>query len=196
MVVGIPGSGKSFFSRQFSDTFGAPLVSYDEIRSSLYGTAAFDKSQLEIVKAVMDIQIAQLLKTNKTFIVDGIGMTRIERSNLRKHILKHSYDMLIVWVQTDVATAQFRSMKRSQRRKDDEYNVSLNHDQYTVLEKRFTAPSESEKTVVISGKHTYASQAKIVLKNLVTPRDPLSVEKTDFSQARNASSSSRGILIR
>ena len=195
MVVGVPGSGKSFFSRQFSDTFCAPLVSYDEVRSTLYGPASFDKSQLEIVKAVMDIHISQLLKTKKTFIIDGIGMTRAERETLRKYIVQQGYDLLIIWVQTDLATAQFRAMKRSKRRKDDEYNVPLNHDQYGVLEKRFTPPSKSEKSIVISGKHTYASQAKIVLKHLVSPRDPLSAERLDSSRGSTASAP-RGIVIR
>ena len=35
-VVGLPGSGKSFFANQFANTFGAALVSQDKIRWTLF----------------------------------------------------------------------------------------------------------------------------------------------------------------
>ena len=35
VVIGLPGAGKSFFARQFSETFGAPMVSGDRIRHVL-----------------------------------------------------------------------------------------------------------------------------------------------------------------
>ena len=198
MVIGIPGAGKSFFTRQFSDTFGAPLVSYDMLRTELYAEEPYDKQQVEIVSKIANIQVIELLKTKKTIIVDGLGDTRKERLDIRKIASEADYDTLIVWVQTDNATAEYRSLKRSKRRKDDEFNVSLSHEQFTTLEKRFTPPSDSDKYIVISGKHTYATQAKIVLKKLVAPRESSLTNQDNL--ARGAVSSDtparRGVIIR
>lgn len=198
MVIGIPGAGKSFFSRQFSDTFGAPLVSYDILRTELYSEEPHNKQQVEIVSKIANIQFSELLKTNKTIIIDGLGDTRKERVDIRKIALDAGYDTLIVWVQTDNATAEYRSLKRSKRRKDDEFNISLSHEQFTTLEKRFTPPSDSDKYIVISGKHTYATQAKIVLKKLVAPRESSLASQDNL--ARGAVSSDtparRGVIIR
>ena len=88
-------------------------------------------------------------------------------------------------------------MKRSSRRKDDKYNTSLTGQQYEQLAKRFSPPSSNEASIVISGKHTYATQARMVLKKLVTPR--ASDTQTIVNHANrspNASSPRRNVIIR
>ena len=171
VMVGLPGSGKSFFARQFSDTFGAPLVSYDKIRHTLFETPQYNKDEIILVKNIAEYQENELLKTQKTFIVDGGADQKIERSELRKRAQKAGYDVLLIWVQTDENTAKYRSMKRSRRQTYDQLNQSLTDEQYSQLVKRFTAPTVNENSIVISGKHTYAAQARVVLKKLVAPRE-------------------------
>lgn len=171
IIIGLPGSGKSFFARQFSETFSAPVVSYDQIRHGIFEQASYDKNELSTIQRIADYQLNELLKTQKTVIFDGGGDTRSQRMDLRKRVRGAGYDTLLIWVQTDSATARYRSMKRSSRRIDDQYNQSLSAQQYEYLAKRFTAPISSESSVVVSGKHTYPTQAKVVLKKLVIPRE-------------------------
>lgn len=171
VMVGLPGSGKSFFARQFSDTFGAPVVSFDQVRHALYKAPQHDKTELATIKKIVEYQEDELFKTQKTFIVDGGADQKIERSELRKRAVKAGYDVLLIWVQTDENTAKYRSMKRSSRRTYDQLNQSLTSEQYDQFAKRFTPPSHSESSIVISGKHTYATQARVVLKKLVAPRE-------------------------
>ncbi len=197
IVIGSPGSGKSFFARQFSETFSAPVVSYDRLRHVLYPQANYDKSEESTLAAIAEIEIDELLKTGKTFIVDGGGFAKTQRAALRKKASASSYDTLLVWVQTDQNTAKYRSMKRSNRRKDDQYNNSLSSQQYDQLAKRFSAPATNEPSVVISGKHTYPTQAKVVLKKLVTPREQAArtiVNHPDRSP--DASAPRRNVIIR
>lgn len=170
ITVGIPGSGKSFFARQFSETFSAPLVSYDRLRYILFSENESRKNQETVVDQLADQEIDELLKTQKTFIVDGGAGSKVQRMKLRKKAQQAGYDTLLVWTQTDQSTAKYRSMKRSKRKADDRYNNSLSSTEYDSLTKRFVQPQPSEAVVVISGKHTYPTQARIVLKKLVTPR--------------------------
>lgn len=171
MVVGIPGAGKSFFARQFADTFGAPSVSYDKLRSIIFPTPTFAREEEALLQDIADNEIDELLKTHKTFLIDGGVNSRIERADIEKRARKHDYHTLIVWVQTDTPTCRFRATKRSAKRKGDEWNTSITEEIFNTSVKRLVAPLRSEPQVVISGKHTYATQAKVVLKKLVSPRE-------------------------
>lgn len=170
-IIGLPGSGKSFFAQQFSETFSAPTVSYDRLRHILYPNTGYSKDEQALLQRIADYEINELLKTRKTFILDGDGMTRMQRAELRKRFRTAGHDLLLVWVQTDKNTAKYRSMKRSARRRDDRYNRSLSSEEYDQLTRKFNPPATNEPSVVISGRHTYPTQAKVVLKKLVAPRE-------------------------
>ncbi|HSE61637.1 MAG TPA: AAA family ATPase, partial [Candidatus Saccharimonadales bacterium] len=71
MLIGLPGSGKSFFGRQFAEMFAAPLVSYDRLRYELFAQPTHSQEEQEVVKRVADYQIEELVKTHRSFVVDG-----------------------------------------------------------------------------------------------------------------------------
>lgn len=171
MMLGNPGAGKSFFARQFAETFNAPVVSVDRIRYELFAEPTFSRDEEMIVSRMCNLQIDQLLKTHRTFIIDGAMSVRADRALVEQQAKKLGYGSLVIWVQTDPATAKSRSMRRNAKRIFDEFNVSLTDEQYDKISQRLTPPSDRETAVVISGKHTYATQVKIVLKKLVSPRD-------------------------
>ena len=185
ITVGLPGAGKSFFARQFSETFGAPIVSYDRLCYELFADPTYSKDERTIISRVALAQTEELIKTHKTFIVDGGGNTKAERMHLKKLAEKNGYGILAVWAQVDEPTARQRSLKRSKRKKDDIYNQSISEEQFEKDKKRFTPPAVNEHYVVISGKHVHATQARVVLKKLVTPREeakPTVPQRQDISR--------------
>jgi len=158
-MVGIPGSGKSFFAEKFADTFKTPCVNHAQI-------ATLSQADSKIVEKLASYQLDELLKTGLSIIVDGANNTHVQRAELTKKAQAHGYETLYIWVQIDRATAETRSTKASK----DKTTPSLTREKFTRLVKRFSAPATPEKSIVISGKHTYASQAKVVLKKLSAPR--------------------------
>ena len=155
ITVGIPGSGKSQFAEKFAATFGAPYVKYDTI---LHISANNGRAS----DGFAGYFLHELFKTNHTVIFDGPTATRAERAALRDLAASAGYTSLFIWVQTDLATAKDRFAKTARKQG---HRVSGAH--YDALVKEFVAPSEKEHPfVVISGKHTYATQVKAVLKNL------------------------------
>lgn len=150
IMVGIPGSGKTSFAEKFANTFGAPLI-----QTELIETLTGDKT---IAKQITETQLVELTKTHYSVVLDVDTATRTERTSLAKTIRNHGYRPLFVWVQTDEATSRFRNKKK------------LTSEQYDAELKRFSPPHESEEAVVISGKHTYATQARAVLKRLTGER--------------------------
>jgi predicted kinase len=164
IMVGVPGSGKTFFADKFADTFNAPYVSLEKITPYTIDSAT--------ALRLIDHQIAELLKTRQSIIVEGGTATRTERDKLIRKARSAGYESLIVWVQTDPATAKFRSVRETK----DKVNQTLSSDDYDRHARRFSAPSTLEKPTVISGKHTYATQAKIVLKKLSSPRAEIATQ--------------------
>ncbi|HEX8390631.1 MAG TPA: ATP-binding protein, partial [Candidatus Saccharimonadales bacterium] len=169
MVIGLPGAGKSFFARRFADMFGAPLVSADWIRHTVAPESRYDTAEDELVHALAQQEIAQLIKTGKTIIVDGGVDTRANRQAIEQMAAKPGYGRLVVWVQTDEPTSMTRSRRRSSKREGDELNAPMDQDAFSRAKEQFSVPARGEPFIVVSGKHTYATQARIVLKHLVAP---------------------------
>lgn len=174
LLVGLPGAGKSFFARQFSETFRAPLVSVDSLRFELFDEPKFTPQEQDLIKRLMERQLSELVKTRVSILVDGICSTKQERMQLARLATQANYDVFVVWVQTDEPTAKKRATTRNPKRAGDELNANLSQEQYTEQAKQVQSP-QRENYVVISGKHSYATQAKMVLRKLAAPR----VEKAE-----------------
>ena len=185
IMVGLPGSGKSFFAEKFADTFAAPCVSQATIASL---TSADEKASTNAAF----YQIDELLKTQRSIVIDGVGDTRTDRAELTKRARKAGYEALFVWVQTDPITAKLRATKPSK----DRTSAVLSIGEYDRRVKRFTPLNAIEKPIVISGKHTYASQAKVVLKKLSAPRAEKTVGSVETPQRTAQIRSRRSITIR
>lgn len=170
ILVGLPGAGKSSFARQFSETFGAPIVSYDRLRYELFTEPQYSKEEQDILARVANYQLGEILKTKQTCILDGDGAARVDRMRIAKTAKEAGYSTLIVWVQTDEATAKQRATRRLKQKQEDKYSNTLTSEQYEAFVKKFTAPNHSEPYIVISGKHTYAAQVRVILKRLAQPR--------------------------
>jgi predicted kinase len=169
IMVGIPGSGKTFFADHFAATFNAPVVSFEKIAAEIYGARQLERDEQATVVRVSHYLLKQLLKTNQTVIYEGITDTRTTRQALAKIANDQGYEPLLVWVQTESIASKIRATKSRRE------VATISPEQFDTVLKRFTPPNASERAVVISGKHTYASQLKIVLKRLADSH----VEKMD-----------------
>lgn len=155
IMVGIPGSGKTTFAKSFAKTFAAPYINPRDI-SVLTGIDA------KAAAKVTMLLFQELLKTNRTLIYEGATYSRTQRMALETIVSKAGYKALTVWVQTDTAEAKNRATKKLKG------VVSLSATGFDAIHKQFQNPSVTERPVVISGKHTYATQLKTVLKRLAT----------------------------
>lgn len=186
IMVGIPGSGKSFFAEHFAETFNAPLISFHRIRHELFSSPTFSKNENAIIGQVANYILEEVLKTGRTIVYEGQTDTHVERGQIAKKSRDAGYKPLFIWVQTEPDTARKRATKANSDR------PALTVDQYNECLKRFSVPNQAEKPVVISGKHTYASQLKIVLKHLIEPHTPAA----DAADRSSRSLRNRSFLIR
>lgn len=147
LVVGVPGSGKTYFAQHFSETFRAPFIEARKLQSR----SANDAAAEEILNAFL----TEIAKTRQTFLFEPILADQVTRSEFAKWARGSDYEPLIVWIQTDNTTAEKRAKKNG-----------IDRDEYDRLIRHFNTPHNIEKPVVISGKHTQASQTRTVLTRL------------------------------
>ncbi|HSE29633.1 MAG TPA: ATP-binding protein [Candidatus Saccharimonadales bacterium] len=193
LVVGLPGAGKSYFAKQFSDTFSVPLISNNQIRGELFEKPQFSADENKIVERIQDLMLQQLLKTKGSVLVDDGMVTRQDRQKLVQIAKKSGFDVLTVWVQTNPDMAKMRATKNPNKTPD--YNV-IPEAHFNTIQKKFAPPTEDY--IVISGMHTYTTQARTVLRKLAaTHTGKVEQSKTsDLAKSRATKPPTRGIIIR
>lgn len=181
VAVGLPGSGKTFFAKQFSDAFNAPYIDYNYYPSVISNGRASEE--------ILDHIYKLLFRTRQTLVLEGRGSTKAERKELMEMAAKNHYGVLFVWVQTEPATAEYRAVYAKA-------SATMNQKQFDRAVDDFENFTSGEPYMVISGKHTFSSQAKTVLKRLVTERPsgttPSSSSKAASSRPAPRPSSPRG----
>lgn len=165
IMIGIPGSGKSYFANNFAKTFNAPLVSHENIKKHFSQLNNFNSKSLDesIADTLQDLLI-EISKTKRTIIFDSELHTRSSYDNLSKITKQIGYEPLFIWVQTDVETSRRRSNNKANKQ------IQTTHENFDRIVDNFNPIDRTKKNlVVISGKHTYSSQLKIVLSYLSKP---------------------------
>lgn len=152
IMVGIPGSGKSFFADQFGAMFEIPHINLAYIADR----ALTPEAAAELAYS----QLVELLKTKGTVLLELSTDTRASRAEIAKLARQSGYMPLFVWTQVDTRTAKMRTLKAR----------SLTAAEFDDQLRQFSPPHPTEKALVISGKHTYRAQARAVLKRLTEPR--------------------------
>ncbi len=159
VVVGIPGAGKTHFARQFSSTFNAPFLRYEDL---------FEFSNdASNVDSIWEYVVHKVAQTKQTALLEGPSSTKNERRILSDIARKAGYQPLFIWVQTEPATAEQRATRGVGRIKP-QFPISVS--EFSERSAQFEPLHKLENYIVISGKHTYASQAKNVLQKLTQIR--------------------------
>ncbi len=153
LVFGAPMSGKTVFAEQFSTRFNAPFLNLAALHE-----------QHHISRKVALALIEQIAKCKSTIVIEGALDNERQRNEVRAIVEKAGYQPVLVWVQTDL-----NEIKHRMRRKYKKVT-----DAKAMLEaalKTIEAPSDDEKPLVISGKHTFQTQCKNVLMGISDKKD-------------------------
>ncbi len=100
-----------------------------------------------------------IVKTGQNLIIEGELETEKKRDNLRKIFQLAGYNPSLIWLQTDLSTIRSRLKAKHK-------TVSEAKEKYDTAVAEMEAPSEIEMPIILSGKHTFETQAKHVLSAL------------------------------
>ena len=148
LVFGAPKSGKTSFAEHFSQAINAPYLNLTHLINEYH-----------VSKKLAAELIIQIAKSRSTIIIEGLIDTEAQRKDMRTLLEKCGYKPVLVWIQTDLNTIKqrMRSAYRTLPEAKAALEKAISH---------IEAPADSEKTIVISGKHTYQTQCRNVVNRL------------------------------
>ena len=148
LVFGAPCSGKTTFGEKFAKKFNLAFYDLDALMEEDNFTR---KNLLKLIELIT--------RTRQTFILEGGLSTERQRNEVRKIIQRNDYKPALVWVQTDAATIRARLKNRYK-------NISDAKDAYEKAINEIEAPTNAEKPIILSGKHTFETQVRHVIAGL------------------------------
>lgn len=166
LVIGYPGAGKSYFSRQFAEVIGAHQISEDRIRYELFSQPNFGRSEEAVIERIRDYMLEEVIKTNRPVIIDA-NLNKAARKRIADRFKNTETKVITIWIQTDLETSFGRASARDRRQMDDKYNVSMSFEVFDKLQRQFTKP-DREEAIVLSGKHLFKTQLVSVFRRLAS----------------------------
>jgi predicted kinase len=154
MIYGAPGSGKTYFAEQFSEKFRAPFLNFNDTRRQIFQKPTYSPDEDTQMQALSEQILSGVLKSGVMTVVEGGLSTKSDRRKIVKLANSAGYQPLLVWIQTDIKTTKSRAKANTPAGKIDAIIDALE------------SPTASENPLVISGKHTFDTQVRVILRQL------------------------------
>lgn len=148
LIFGAPCSGKTTFAAKFADRYDLAFYNINEVMEQ------YDFPH----ETMMDV-LKLITKTRKNIIIEGGLDTEEERRELKNLFYSAGYEPSLFWIQTDITTIR-------KRLKFLYKSVAKAREVYDNVVSGMEAPSEAEYPIILSGKHTFETQAKHALAGL------------------------------
>lgn len=147
LIFGAPCSGKTTFAEKFAQKFGLAYYDYNELAEEGFSHEAI----LRVLELIM--------RTRQSIVLEGGIDTENDRAELRNMLRKHGYEPSLIWVQTDISTLRMR-LKTKYR------SVAKAKEYFDNVTAGMEAPSDFERPIILSGKHTFETQTKHAITGL------------------------------
>lgn len=167
LLYGFPGSGKTHFANNIADHLEVAAVHSDRIRNELFEKPRYDAQENSIVKHLMNYMSEEFLNAGVSVVYDMNAMRKAQRHELREMARKKRAKTILVWFQVDADTAFQRLSNRDRRTADDKYAIDYTQSEFREYASHMQHPLTTEDYVVVSGKHTFASQKTAFFKKLI-----------------------------
>lgn len=164
-LYGFPGSGKSYVARNLAEIMEIAHVNSDRIRSELFQTPRHDAQENAIITHLMDYMSEEFLGAGLSIVYDTNALRAAQRRKLRELARKHKAEYILIWLQVDVESAFARTQDRDRRTMDDKFAAPQTRETFNRQLAGMQNP-DGEDYVVISGKHTFATQKSAIINRL------------------------------
>lgn len=167
MLYGYPGSGKTFFARQFAEEFNSAVhLDVDKINHELGDELhTINQHDHRVPEIIIKYMAKEFLNSGSSIIFDVSATKKSERKRIAKMALEHKATPILVWLQIDADSAFMRARKRDRRKAEDKYAAEYSSSEFQSIISSSQNPL-NEDYVVISGKHTFKTQRGFVMKKM------------------------------
>lgn len=166
LCYGFPGSGKTYFSRQFTEAVQVAHLEQDRIRHELFQHPKYSKQENSALNRIIAYMANEFLTAGISVVIDMNAMRLSQRKALREMARQNKASTLVIWFQVDPDTAYMRNHSRDRRKSDDHYAVGYDADAFRQIAEYMQNPEPTEDFVVVSGKHSFPGQLSTIVKKL------------------------------
>ena len=166
LLYGYPGSGKTYFARQFTENVQAAHLQADRVRGELFEKPQYDKKENSLVAQLVNYMAEEFMSSGVSVVYDANLLRKGQRQKLVDIARSNGVTPLIIWFQMDLETAFYRNVKRDRRRADDKYASGWDRTSFDGLIEQMQNPTISEGYIVISGKHLFPMQLSAIASKL------------------------------
>lgn len=166
LLYGFPGSGKTYFARNIAENLECAHVHSDRIRHELFEEPRFDEHETQIISHLMDYMTNEFLGAGVSVVYDTNMIRKTSRHKMREMARKRGVQTILVWFQVDAASSFKRLRQRDRRKLDDKFAIEYDQEDFRRYASRMQHPEPTEDYIVISGKHTFASQKTTFMRKL------------------------------
>jgi len=92
MVLGLPGSGKSYFASRFAELIHADYVNSDRVRKSMFPSRSYSDEEKELVYSEMLELMQQAIRQEKNFVVDAT----FYKNDIRKRFIDDAKGHVVI----------------------------------------------------------------------------------------------------
>jgi len=129
-VMGLPGSGKSYFAARLAKAIGSLYISSDQVRNTVPGPPLYDLHSKEKIYHEMCLQMERSLRKGKSVVLDATFYRKQFRDLFREK--SAAYHVPLYFIETVAAEEVIR--ERLQKRLTDS---AANYETYQKIKKHF-----------------------------------------------------------
>jgi len=100
-VLGLPGSGKSYFASRLADRLGADYVNSDRLRKALFPKRTYSKAEKEAVYKAMLKKMEEATAQNKSLVLDATFHKQATREMFLKNAQQDVF-FIEVWAKENI----------------------------------------------------------------------------------------------
>jgi hypothetical protein len=115
-VSGLPGTGKSYFSRQLSEKLDCVIIESDALRKKIFSPPTYSSQESQHLFQVCHFLAEDLLKKGISVIVDATNLIEYHRERLYRIAEQLGLKLIIVRVEAPQEIVLDRLRKRAQGR--------------------------------------------------------------------------------
>lgn len=159
VVTGLPGVGKTTFSKELGALLNAQVLSSDKIRKELFSKPTYSKSEKNLIYNVILLIAKYLHQTGKTCILDATFNRENFRKNLKEKLGTKKNQLFLI----ECKCSESIVLKRLRNRRNDYSDADFNI--YKKMKRQYE-PIKTSHITIDTGTLSAKNAAKITIKEI------------------------------
>jgi predicted kinase len=114
VISGLPGTGKSYFSRRLAEAWPCLIVESDALRKALFPVPSYNARESECLFQALHLLIEELLSKGIPVLLDATNLIEYHREHLYRIADRLGLKLIIVRVEAPAEVVRERLQRRAQ----------------------------------------------------------------------------------